>query len=105
MQKIAVCFRNYYLGDLSFKDNNFVYTINPEGVKQALIEGAVPLFLYGVDNSFESEELPNGLKSLIPSENSELYASLGLGECKNDFEKLFVLAGENSADDGLFVSR
>ena len=105
MQKIAVKFRDYYVGDLTFEDNNFVYKANDVGVDMAITEGGVPLFLYGVNNSFVSPELPNSLQNLIPNENSELYITLKLGECANDFEKLYVLAGENLADDGLFVAR
>ena len=105
MQKIAVKFRDYYVGDLTFENDNYVYKANDVGVDMAITEGGVPLFLYGVNNSFVSPELPNGLKDLIPNQNHPLYAELKLGECKNDFEKLFILAGENLADDGLYVTR
>ena len=105
MQKIAIKFRDYYLGDLTFENGNYVYKTNDVGVDMAITEGAVPLFLYGVNVSFVSTELPNGLLNLIPNENHQLYNDLKLGECKNDFEKLYVLAGENLADDSLYVAR
>ena len=105
MQKIAVKFRDYYLGDLTFENKNFVYKTNDVGVDMAITEGGVPLFLYGVNNSFVSLELPLSLKDLIPSPDHPFYKELNLDKCANDFEKLYVLAGENLADDGLYVQR
>ena len=105
MQKIAIKFRDYYIGDLTFENNNYVYKTNDVGVDMAITEGGVPLFLYDVNNSFVSPELPNGLKNLIPNPEHQLYKDLKLGECANDFERLYVLSGENLADDGLYVER
>lgn len=103
MEKLSVYFKNIKLGELYFKNENFIYVANKCNVKKALNKG-YPLFLYHCENDFVSDILPPAFEDILPKEEQiDLILLAGITESDNKFERLYKIAKLDLAYDGLYL--
>ena len=102
MDTILVYYKEIAVGELNYKEGNFVYNTYESGLNEAT-SLAYPLFLYQIDQDFVSPTLPASLLQWLPNENDELYADAGIIESDNDFEKLAKVSKLNLVDENVYI--
>jgi len=102
MDTIIVYYKEIAVGELSYKEGNFVYNTYESGLNEAM-SLAYPLFLYQIDQDFISPTLPTSLLQWLPNTNDELYSDAGIIESDNDFEKLVKVSKLNLIDENVYI--
>lgn len=92
MKVLKVCFKEIELGQISFNGEIYTYVANEKNVKKAHEKG-YQTFLFGFDESFETNEFPASLSDLIPDkEQIDIFDAAGINETDAEFEKLCKIA-------------
>lgn len=102
MIKLYVYFKETKLGCLFKENGQYVFMANENGVQKAINKG-YPIWLFDVEKSFVSDELPVGIQNLIPDKDSDLNLLAEISDKDDELVKLQKIAKLNLENQGLYI--
>lgn len=105
--KVDVFFKDYHLGELTFKDGNYIYNSNLAGEKN-FKENMVSALFYGLFDSknLHLKNLPEFLQNYLNLQNNEFVceqAKINVND--TDFEKLYKFSFLKFDDIGYYIGQ
>lgn len=105
--KIDVFFKDYHLGVLTSKDNEFIYNSDLQGEKN-FKENAVSAMFYGLFDSanLQLKALPYYISEYLDLQDNEFICrQVNINKSDSDFEKLYKLSLLKFDDIGFYIGQ
>ena len=107
MKKVLLHFKDFELGFLTEKDNNYVWVPNSQNIALCFerYDGARDLFYLEKNNPQAYKQIPyHFYEFLVASSRGDFVRKLDIKESDSDFEKLYKMASLSYFNQDFYIS-